>query len=64
MPDPKGRRLFVNLGTSQNVNLRELDCDSYSASAHKWFVGPKEVGILYVRKERLAKIWPHYVAPG
>ena len=47
-----------------NVNLRELGCDSYAASAHKWFVGPKEVGLLYVRQERIAEVWPNVVAPG
>lgn len=35
-----------------NVNLHEIGCDSYSGSAHKWFMGPKEAGILYVRQER------------
>ena len=47
-----------------NVNLRELGCDSYGASAHKWFVGPKEAGLLYVRKDRISEIWPNSVAPG
>jgi selenocysteine lyase/cysteine desulfurase len=61
--------IFVHVDGAQswgalNVNLRELDCDSYAASAHKWFVGPKEVGILYVRRERIAEIWPNVVAPG
>jgi selenocysteine lyase/cysteine desulfurase len=46
-----------------DVNLRELGCDSYAASAHKWFVGPKEVGLLYVRQQRLPEIWPQIVAP-
>src|SRR5262245_38157901 len=50
------RNLFVHVDGAQSwgaleVNLRDLGCDSYSASAHKWFVGPKEVGILYVRSE-------------
>jgi len=45
-------------------NLKQLGCDSYSASAHKWFAGPKEVGLLYVRDERIADIWPNVVAPG
>lgn len=63
------RGVFVHVDGAQtwgalNVNLRELDCDSYSASSHKWFVGPKEVGILYVRKERIPEIWPNVVAPG
>lgn len=46
------------------VNLRELDCDFYTASAHKWFLGPKEVGILYVREDRISEVWPNVVAPG
>ena len=47
-----------------NVDLRELDCDSYAASAHKWFMGPKEAGVLYVREDRIEEIWPNIVAPG
>jgi isopenicillin-N epimerase len=63
------RGIFVHVDGAQSwgaldVKVRELDCDSYSASAHKWFVGPKEVGILYVREERIAEIWPNVVAPG
>ena len=46
------------------VDLHELGCDSYAASAHKWFCGPKEVGLLYVRSERIGDIWPNSVAPG
>ena len=34
------------------VDLHEIGCDSFAASAHKWFMGPKEVGILYVRNGR------------
>lgn len=40
------------------INLRSLGCDSYTASAHKWFVGPKEVGLLYVGSEHIDSIWP------
>ena len=31
------------------VNLSELGCDAYSASLHKWFLGPSGTGFLYVR---------------
>jgi len=63
------RGIFVHVDGAQTwgalqVNLRALDCDSYSASAHKWFMGPKEAGLLYVRKDRIAEIWPNTVAPG
>ena len=43
---------------SHVVNLHELGCDCYTGSAHKWFLGPKEGGILYVRRERAPEIWP------
>src|SRR5262245_29283429 len=46
------------------LNLREMGCDSYSASAHKWFMGPKEAGALYIRQERIAEIWPSVVGVG
>lgn len=49
---------------SLQVNLHELGCDSYSASCHKWFMGPKEAGVLFVRQERITEIWPSVVAPG
>jgi selenocysteine lyase/cysteine desulfurase len=63
------RGLYMHVDGAQTwgalrINLRELGCDSYSASAHKWFLGPREVGVLYVRKERIAEIWPNTVAPG
>ena len=63
------RGLHVHLDGAQSlgvmaVDLRDIGCDSYSASAHKWWVGPKEVGVLYVRADRVARIWPSVVAPG
>ena len=47
-----------------SVNLREMGCDSYSGSAHKWFLGPKEAGLLYVRQGRVGQIWPSVVGVG
>jgi selenocysteine lyase/cysteine desulfurase len=63
------RGIYVHVDGAQtcgalDVSLRELGCDSYTASAHKWLVGPKEAGILFVRSERVAEIWPNSVAPG
>src|SRR6185436_17817536 len=63
------RGVFVHVDGAQSwgalhMNLRDLGCDSYSASAHKWFVGPKEVGVLFIRQERIAEVWPNVVAPG
>ena len=36
----------------------DLNCDYYGASLHKWLFAPKGTGILYVKKERIEKIWP------
>jgi selenocysteine lyase/cysteine desulfurase len=65
----RARGLHVHVDGAQtwgsfHVNLRDMGCDSYSSSAHKWFLGPREVGLLFVRKERVAEIWPNTVAPG
>src|SRR5262245_17830108 len=46
------------------VNLKEMGCDSYSSSAHKWLMGPKEAGIIYIRRERQAEIWPSVIGVG
>ncbi len=63
------RNLHLHLDGAQSwgaldVDLRSLGCDTYTASAHKWFMGPKEAGILYVRAARIPAIWPNTVAPG
>jgi len=36
----------------------ELDCDYYGTSLHKWVLAPVGTGFLYVRKEKIGKIWP------
>ncbi len=44
------------------VNLAAIDCDSFTGSAHKWYMGPREVGILFVREARQAAVWPGVVS--
>lgn len=39
-------------------NLRELGCDSYATSGHKWLGAPHETGMLFIRKERNDEVWP------
>jgi selenocysteine lyase/cysteine desulfurase len=46
------------------LDLHDMGCDFFTASAHKWFVGPKEAGLLYVRRERAADLWPSDVGVG
>ena len=33
-----------------DVVVRGLDCDAYATSGHKWLLGPKGTGLLYIRK--------------
>jgi isopenicillin-N epimerase len=43
--------------------LSDLECDYYGVSLHKWLLAPIGNGLLYVRKERIAKTWPLQAAP-
>ena len=45
-----------------DADLRAMDCDSFSGSAHKWLMGPREVGLLYVREARQSSLWPGVVS--
>jgi selenocysteine lyase/cysteine desulfurase len=39
------------------VNVRELGCDAYVASPHKWLMAPKGTGVLYVRRAAQETFW-------
>jgi selenocysteine lyase/cysteine desulfurase len=43
------------------IDLHALGCDFYVASGHKWLLGPKGTGFLYVRDEWLDRWHPSYV---
>ena len=47
-----------------DTDLRELGCDFYAASSHKWLFSPKGVGIFYSRKESQKYLKPLIVAAG
>jgi isopenicillin-N epimerase len=40
-----------------NLNVRELGCDLYSSSPHKWLQATKGSGFLYVRDEMIDRLW-------
>jgi isopenicillin-N epimerase len=46
------------------LDLHDMGCDFFTASAHKWFLGPKEAGLLFVQRERAADLWPNIVGVG
>ena len=63
------RGLYFHVDGAQSwgaveLDLHDMDWDSYTASSHKWYCGPREVGLLYVKKERIDELWPNVVAPG
>jgi isopenicillin-N epimerase len=37
---------------------RDLECDYYAASLHKWLYAPHGTGMLYVRREKIPGLWP------
>lgn len=43
--------------------LRDLECDAYGVSLHKWLLAPIGNGLLYIRKEMIPKFWPLQAAP-
>ncbi|WP_419162819.1 aminotransferase class V-fold PLP-dependent enzyme [Candidatus Palauibacter sp.] len=65
----RDRGIYVHMDGAQSfgaveVDLHAMGCDSYTGSAHKWFCGPKEAGVLYVRADRVAELWPSVVGVG
>src|SRR5512143_3129414 len=43
--------------------LRDLECDAYGVSLHKWLLAPLGNGCLYMRREMIPKFWPLQAAP-
>ena len=40
--------------------IPDLGCEYYGASLHKWLGCPLGTGILYVRRDKIATLWPIY----
>jgi isopenicillin-N epimerase len=36
----------------------DLQCDYFGTSLHKWLHAPKGTGMLYVRRDKIARLWP------
>jgi selenocysteine lyase/cysteine desulfurase len=43
-----------------DYKIPDLHGDYYGASLHKWLAAPLGAGVLYVRRDRIAKLWPIY----
>ena len=46
------------------LNVRDLGCDMYSSSPHKWLQATKGTGFLYIREEVQDRLWNTIVTGG
>ena len=37
---------------------KDLSCDYFGTSLHKWLYAPKGTGMLYVKREKIPRLWP------
>ncbi|MGH7507435.1 MAG: aminotransferase class V-fold PLP-dependent enzyme, partial [Longimicrobiales bacterium] len=54
-----GAHAFAHFPFQRN----DLDCDYYGTSLHKWLLAPHGTGFLYVRRDRIERVWPLMAAP-
>jgi len=54
-----GAHAFAHL----DFKIPDLECDYYGTSLHKWLSAPFGSGMLYVRKEKIADLYPLMAAP-
>ena len=47
-----------------DLDMKELGIDFFASSPYKWLGAPTGIGLLYVRKEALDKVWPSVVSSG
>jgi selenocysteine lyase/cysteine desulfurase len=41
-----------------NFKQSDLGCDYFGTSLHKWLFAPKGTGLLYVKRDKIEKVWP------
>jgi len=41
-------------------DIKELHCDYYGSSLHKWLSAPLGAGLLYINKEKISGLWPMF----
>jgi len=46
------------------LDLHDIGCDTYASCSHKWMLGPKGTGFLYVRKDFQDVLQPYTVGGG
>ena len=61
--EARKRGIFTILDGAQcvgqiDVDVKDIGCDAYYSSLHKWLLAPPGSGILYVDKDVVSNIWP------
>ena len=56
------RGIFTSIDGAQavghlHVDVRDLGCDAYFSSPHKWMLAPKGTGFLYIRRDAQERVW-------
>lgn len=54
-----GAHSFAHL----DFKISDLNCDYFGTSLHKWLCAPFGSGLLYVKKEKIKKLYPLFAAP-
>ncbi len=54
-----GSHSFVHL----DYKIKDLDCDYYATSLHKWLCAPFGTGFMFIKKEKISKVWALLSAP-
>lgn len=49
-----GAHAFAHLDFKRD----DLQCDYYASSLHKWLHAPKGSGLLYIKRDKIPKVWP------
>lgn len=53
-----GAHSFVHI----NYTIKDLDCDYFGTSLHKWLCAPIGSGMLFVKKDKISKLYPLFGA--
>ncbi len=65
----KGQGIFFIADGAQSagmlqIDVKKLGVDAFATSGHKWLMGPKETGLLYVKESSREKIKPVFTLSG
>jgi isopenicillin-N epimerase len=63
----RGRGILTLVDGAQTLGVLELDlpamgCDFFTASGHKWPCGPRETGVLFVRRDAQDRLHPSVIS--